>query len=139
MEHIPERLEKLQQMQAAAEAIRQATDCTHDAPTVLFVWLLRSGERRVYEGCGTCRAQVGKVIAHDKADAPVSDLEVGIDERAANPPCVRCGAFGTQLHHWMPRDLVPPGEADRWPTDYLCPECHDWWHYLTGTGRYRTA
>lgn len=47
----------------------------------------------------------------------------------SNPPCERCGAQGTELHHWAPSALFG-GEADDWPTSYLCVTCHARWHQV---------
>lgn len=43
-----------------------------------------------------------------------------------NPPCERCKATGTELHHWAPRHLFE--DADLWPQSYLCSDCHKRWH-----------
>jgi hypothetical protein len=52
------------------------------------------------------------------------------DESRSNPPCTRCGAFGTELHHWAPQALFE--DAWNWPTDYLCVPCHQRWHRVVG-------
>ena len=51
------------------------------------------------------------------------------DNRQDRPPqpCERCGSGnGTQLHHWAPRAIFD--DPDDWPTGWLCPECHTFWH-----------
>jgi hypothetical protein len=41
--------------------------------------------------------------------------------------CERCGSEnGVENHHWAPRALF--ADADDWPTSYLCPKCHRFWH-----------
>lgn len=42
--------------------------------------------------------------------------------------CVRCGARGTELHHWAPKGIFGADEAEQWPKDCLCKACHDEWH-----------
>lgn len=42
-------------------------------------------------------------------------------------PCVVCGSFDVELHHWAPKFKFKE-EADNWPTDYLCTNCHTRWH-----------
>lgn len=46
--------------------------------------------------------------------------------RHASPPCERCGASGTELHHWAPRAVF--NDADEWPTSWLCTTHHAQWH-----------
>lgn len=44
-------------------------------------------------------------------------------------PCERCGSpYDVQLHHWAPNYLFGWQEANRWPTSYLCQQCHNTWH-----------
>src|SRR5687768_16905141 len=42
----------------------------------------------------------GRWLAVEGRD--LTTLEIGGDDRSLNPPCVRCGELGTQLHHWAP-------------------------------------
>lgn len=42
------------------------------------------------------------------------------------PRCAKCGKRGSQEHHWAPKHLFK--DADDWPKDYLCEECHTKWH-----------
>jgi hypothetical protein len=44
--------------------------------------------------------------------------------------CARCGNRGTESHHWAPVGIFGRDEADKWPRDYLCKDCHDQWHKL---------
>lgn len=62
-------------------------------------------------------------------------LSAGADYSLNNPPCARCGAIGTELHHWAPKELFE--DAEEWPQDYLCPDCHGRWH-KTVTIKFRT-
>lgn len=56
----------------------------------------------------------------------LNSLSVGADYSLNNPPCKRCGAIGTELHHWAPKELFE--DAEEWPTAYLCPKHHQEWH-----------
>ena len=44
------------------------------------------------------------------------------------PRCARCGRRGAEEHHWGPRAIFGPEDAETWPKDYLCKSCHDAWH-----------
>lgn len=55
-------------------------------------------------------------------------LPIQKDYRLNNPPCARCGAYGTELHHWAPQHLFEDSEL--WPQSYLCKLCHDKWHLI---------
>ena len=52
-------------------------------------------------------------------DIPIARFNCG--ER-----CAKCGKRGTEHHHWAPQGLFE--DANDWPMDYLCKECHDAWH-----------
>lgn len=41
--------------------------------------------------------------------------------------CVVCGNRHAELHHWGPKYLFGE-EAEKWPKDYLCKGCHEFWH-----------
>lgn len=49
---------------------------------------------------------------------------------AAYCRCQRCGNREAELHHWAPKAIFGKSEAERWPCDYLCKDCHDQWHRL---------
>jgi len=42
--------------------------------------------------------------------------------------CARCGARDVELHHWAPVAKFGQDEAEQWPMDYLCKDCHDQRH-----------
>lgn len=42
--------------------------------------------------------------------------------------CAHCGSRDCERHHWAPKAIFGPDEAEQWPKDYLCKECHDLWH-----------
>jgi hypothetical protein len=62
-------------------------------------------------------------------------LIVEDDYSENNPECARCGARGTQLHHWAPKELF--GDAEQWPQSYLCRIHHQEWHDKV-TNKFRT-
>ena len=53
---------------------------------------------------------------------------VRVAEIADAHRCAKCGSRGAELHHWAPRAIFGPDEADHWPKDYLCKACHAEWH-----------
>lgn len=68
-----------------------------------------------------------KNFSHKKLPQDVlENIPIWKDNRGDNPPCARCGIYGTELHHWAPRHLFD--DCDDWPTAYLCPSCHQLWH-----------
>lgn len=88
-----------------------------------FVWVCRA--------CGTRNPARDKVffIPHEKIKAHLSDVQ--IDNLPVLMPdfsnrCVRCGRRECELHHWAPTHLFK--DANEWPKDYLCPDCHNLWH-----------
>jgi hypothetical protein len=44
--------------------------------------------------------------------------------------CEVCGGKPAQDHHWAPRKMFGAGEADRWPTSFLCQQHHSAWHRI---------
>lgn len=36
--------------------------------------------------------------------------------------CIRCHKRGTEVHHWAPKAIFGPADAETWPKDYLCKE-----------------
>lgn len=119
---------------------RRSDKCAHPS-TALFRRIIADGSTQIYTGCTVCLADLGggRVLAHRKV-ADREQLPVGRDDRYVNPPCQVCGAFGTQLHHWAPKEVFGPLEADHWPTSFLCVRCHSEWHkriadHYADTGR----
>lgn len=54
------------------------------------------------------------------------ELETKSDRRGPER-CEVCSARGVELHHWAPREWFAD-ECEKWPTGYLCPPCHRYWH-----------
>lgn len=74
--------------------------------------------------CGHVRTLLGIPMTQEQA----AELRLARDRVGERPPCERCGALGTELHHWAPRDAFGAVEADGWPTSWLCRPCHQLWH-----------
>jgi hypothetical protein len=127
---LPKRLANVQAAAAEAKRRRDAqTECPHQHDDVELVHAFRNGVKHLYRGCGDC----GRPLEGGRWLPQSGDLDalpIGIDERPCNPPCVRCGGFGTELHHFAPRALFGQEEADLWPTAWLCSGCHDYWHRM---------
>lgn len=109
-----------------------APHCQHSQSTI-GVTVNQDSTRRVWRRCDECGENTGghgKWIPHSEIGNTLDSLPIFDSYRAERPPCVRCGTFGTQLHHFMPRHVLGPVEADLWPTAWLCPSCHERWHQL---------
>lgn len=75
--------------------------------------------------CGHVRTAIGVKITQ----AAASSLPLKRDRTNEAPICVRCAAStGTELHHWAPVGIFGFDDAESWPKDYLCRECHTQWH-----------
>lgn len=51
---------------------------------------------------------------------------IRVVEILTQPRCAKCGKRGAQQHHWAPKHLFK--DAEDWPKDYLCTDCHRLWH-----------
>lgn len=102
-----------------------ASACPHDGPTLIGHTVAINGAKAPHKLCFLC----GRLVSLRKGAGP--GLYCLKDNRRLQtvPPCARCGSTdGVELHHWAPRAIFGIGEAERWPTSYLCPECHQTWH-----------
>jgi hypothetical protein len=124
-----ERVERLRRRWDEIERRREPPGpCSHSSGQALFAVINPNGSKFVYEGCSECRARlrpgewVDQLRRPEAANAPVVE-----DLRVRNPPCQVCGGWGTELHHWAPRQFFGV-EAEHWPTAWLCPVCHQRWH-----------
>ena len=43
--------------------------------------------------------------------------------------CAVCGARDVEDHHWAPRAIFG-ADAEKWPHDKLCSDCHKRWHLM---------
>ena len=87
-----------------------------------------SGARAVRHRCSRCETLT--IYSLPGGQDYAATLPLALDRLGEAPPCERCGAAGTELHHWAPVSLFP--DAGEWPTSYLCRRCHDYWHRRTG-------
>jgi hypothetical protein len=126
---LPDRLARVRAKAEEMQAKRAAqTTCPHERDNLELVQVFANGSRHVYRGCLDCgRPLEGGRWLRKPAE---QDLPVVLDERTSRPPCVRCGGFGTDLHHFAPRAIFGTDEAEMWPTAWLCPDCHDYWHRM---------
>jgi hypothetical protein len=120
--------ERLAQLRATWETLENRRigdpECRHADGTATFARVDSIGQFWRFEGCRRCGERLGKetVSARDETLAVVQDL------RRVNPPCVVCGQWGTEFHHWAPKELFGRTEAEHWPTAWLCREHHVYWH-----------
>jgi len=115
-----ERVERLRQAWKRQEQRRQSqTVCDHSTGVALFAVINPNGSRFVYEGCARCQARLkpGEWVDQNRV-AAAKDAPVVEDRRTDHPPCQVCGAWGTELHHWAPRQTFGL-EAEHWPTAWL--------------------
>jgi hypothetical protein len=109
--------------------------CRHCCPHAALItgYLLKgNGHYCPQEQCLTCghRENLRRGDPRPVFDVLLRDNTTG---RYATPPCERCGAVGTELHHWAPRAIF--NDADEWPTSWLCPEHHSQWHQAMRVAR----
>ena len=65
-----------------------------------------------------------EVIRTHLSESEIEDLPV---KRSAQVQrCARCHRRGGEVHHWAPQAKFP--DAEKWPQDILCKDCHDEWH-----------
>lgn len=129
---LPDRLARLRARAEAAKTKRASqTQCPHLHDNVELVHIFSNGSTHVFRGCSDCGRPVdgGRWLKQSPDGLPVA-----LDERTNNPPCVRCGAFGTELHHFAPKALFGATEAELWPTTWLCSGCHNYWHRVIDGG-----
>jgi hypothetical protein len=127
---LPNRLARVQAAAAEAKRKRDAqTECPHDHDGIELVHVFQNGAKHIYRGCADCHRPIegGQWLPSRPSQ---EQLPIGIDDRMGRPPCTRCGAFGTELHHFAPRAVFGKEEADLWPTAWLCSGCHDYWHRM---------
>lgn len=95
---------------------------------------IANGSEQIRLQCDYCDRVLGPIFSRSRFTAPqLAAMPLAEDWTSSRPPCVRCGAWGTEEHHWAPRSLFGD-EADLWPTAWLCPNCHQRWHQTTGAG-----
>lgn len=103
--------------------------CDHISSTPMKQ-IKEDGSIQIYGVCDECGFRIG---GYKHSDFNLDTLPLLEDNSRRRPPCVVCGCFGTQVHHWAPQAIFGIDEADRWPISYLCRPCHRRWHELTHT------
>jgi hypothetical protein len=92
---------------------------------------MASGKYHLWYRCKICYKNVtspGPYISKEVVrDIDLDTLPIFEDYRTNNPPCAVCGAAGTELHHFAPKELFPQ-TFEQWPKSYLCDTCHKEWH-----------
>jgi len=90
----------------------------------------QNGVIHVRHECSRC-ATLSLYCLPGGGTSSTKDLPLARDRFGEGRPCARCGRKGTELHHWAPRKHFGV-EADLWPVDWLCRDCHRRWHVETG-------
>jgi hypothetical protein len=91
-----------------------------------------NGSEQIRQQCQHCADVLGRSFGRDRfTPEQLANMPLVQDWSRSRPPCVRCGTFGTEEHHWAPRALFGE-ESDLWPTSWLCPGCHQRWHQTLG-------
>lgn len=100
----------------------------HEGPSRFVRVRIANGSEQIRRRCDTCKQLLGRIYARNRFDPDViAAMTLAEDWTNSRPPCVVCGARGTDIHHWAPRALFGD-ESDLWPTAWLCPPCHQRWH-----------
>ena len=107
----------------------------HVGPFLAVRYRKRSGAWGIRRQCDLCGLLLGSDIARSRFTAEqLEAMPVVSDAIEHNPPCDRCGQFGTERHHWAPRSIFG-AEASLWPTAWLCVPHHREWHVRTGVAK----
>ena len=128
--------------------------CDKDVDAILSRVITTSGISRVYWHCnehdpkrGGDIKNNGNAISHKlvkQANIDIEELPITDDYRFntfcskcnASIFCYVCGSPGVEYHHWGPKHLFGD-DADKWPTAYLCYDCHQKWHNIVTPGMYK--
>lgn len=119
-----------------ARTARRQSLCPHPHDHLAFVrTITASGATNIWWRRNDCQANVlgsgywvpAEHLEETGVDIDIDTLEIVSDKRSKTPPCVVCGARGTENQHWAPRHLLGV-EAELWPTAWLCRACHQRWH-----------
>lgn len=111
-------------------------NCKRRSEFILHLQLFANGSEHFIWVCSVCNARnpnrsknyfidsekVRGFLSEDKIRA----LPIIIPDLSQR--CVRCGKREAELHHWAPKGIFGDKEAEQWPKDYLCKNCHELWH-----------
>ena len=90
--------------------------------------IMSSSEIHITRRCHWCKSQIGQWVSKKLLNGiDLDTLPILADYQLNNEPCAVCGALGTELHHWAPKELFPD-DYEKWPKAYLCPKHHQEWH-----------
>lgn len=97
---------------------------------VFGIRIISSGYKTVIARCMNCGRRPQKnMTAYHVAHFNLDKLAVWENNVPKSEPCAKCGSTdGSQYHHWAPRSVF--ADAEEWPGDYLCPDCHKRWHVV---------
>ena len=101
--------------------------CKTETKTRIVRTITASGSSQVWVQCLTCLQNANGGGVYLKHPTSLEELPIFNDYRVHC--CEVCWALGAEYHHWAPRYLFGD-EADSWPTGYLCPHCHAYWHHV---------
>ena len=113
----------------------------HDLLSTFGIVIARNGVRTIRSVCNEC----GWTGSHSWGYARFTEderaaMQVVRDNRTAETArCEVCNAPDVELHHFAPRHIFGFEESDRWPTAWLCPECHRHWHRLVTPNMHRAT
>lgn len=116
-------------MSSAIHKIGNCRKCHQIVALELVACRIASGAHHYTRWCPECDANAGHGFIKLEL---IKSHGINPDELRVIPGnvyarCVRCGHRGAELHHWYPQSLDQQ-EAEKWPKDYLCKNCHDEWH-----------
>ena len=101
-------------------------NCGKETATRIVRNINSAGVSMTWVQCLTCGKNARGSGQWLKKPSNVEELPV-IENFSTNYTCEVCGHTGAEVHHWAPR-FIFGNEADQWPTGYLCPTCHAYWH-----------
>lgn len=110
--------------------------CQHNVKSPLVKRQASNGSWQVYKECPICGGNVdGSFIKKELVCGGWEKLPIAknVIEQIR---CKRCGAFGAELHHYMPQAQASQAGVDpnTYPSDYLCENCHHLWHLIVTPG-----
>ena len=111
--------------------------CKLETEAVLHVQLFINGARNFVWRCLSCNRPAPVKGSPLYIPKGTIELHLSQNEIAALPVlmpvfydrCAVCGSRDVEDHHWAPRAIFGE-EAEKWPHDKLCGNCHDRWHLL---------
>jgi len=70
--------------------------------------IMSSSEIHITRRCHWCKSQIGQWVSKKLLNGiDLDTLPILADYQLNNEPCAVCGALGTELHHWAPKELFP--------------------------------